>query len=93
MLGIASVVKFEEVLYQAPEKELTYDFVIKTAKELSKKYMDYRQESLRLLTIPHIYSWNSSAYYHGYGMATLALTQLRKHFYEKDGYIVDNPVI
>jgi len=43
-----------------------------------------------VLNVPHIYSWESSCSYHGYGLATLALSQWREYFYKKYGYIVDN---
>ena len=46
---------------------------------------------MNALNIPHIYAWESSGSYHGYGLATLALEQWRKYFYKKYGYIVDNP--
>ncbi len=91
MLSIASVVKFEEILYTTKEENLTEDFVLDLAKELSSKYFDYSEQSLRILTVPHIYSRSSSAYYHGYGMAELGLQQIRDYFYDKDGFIVDNP--
>src|SRR2546430_1503301 len=45
------------------------------------------------LAVPHIYSSDSSAYYHAYGLAELALEQWREYFYEKYGYIVDNPSV
>jgi hypothetical protein len=48
-------------------------------------------DSLSILSVPHIYSWESSASYPGYGLAELALHQWRVYFYRKCGYIVDNP--
>lgn len=93
ILSIAAIVKFEQELYTADEKDLTPEWVIYLAKFLSLKYFDYSQSDLWILTVPHIYSWNSSAYYHGYGMATMALHQFRNYFHEKSGYIVDNPEV
>lgn len=90
MLGIASVVLFEKFLYTAREDELTPATVCAKARELSVTLFDQATPSLRLLTIPHIYSRNSSCYYHGYGMATLAVEQRKKYFTDRDGYLVDN---
>ncbi len=91
ILSIASIVKFEETIYNANNDELTKEFVVNLAWDLSIKYFDFDEESLFILSVPHIYSWNSSAYYHGYGMASLALEQIKDYFYETDWYIVDNP--
>lgn len=93
-LGISSILavcNFENKIYT--EKNLTKDKVLTFAKQVWRKYQDYSHDSLLLLTVPHIYSWNSACSYHGYGLATLALTQWRKYFYKKYGYIVDNPKV
>lgn len=87
--GIMSVMRFEKRVYEA--KNLTKDFVLKIAKDVYKQFFDMSEDSLSLLNIPHIYSWESSCSYHGYGLAELALTQWRSYFYKKYGYIVDNP--
>lgn len=93
MLGMSSMVKFEQTLYTTPEQELTQDYITNLVLDISTTYNDLARPHLRLLDVPHIYSWSSSAYYHGYGMATLALYQMRAYIYERDGYIVDNPSI
>ena len=36
-------------------------------------------------------SWETSGYYHGYGLAELGVCQWREYFFKKYGYIVDNP--
>ena len=72
-------------------KKLTKEKILETAIRMDKKYFDMEVDSYHALYIPHIYSWDSSAYYHGYGLSELALTQWREYFYEKYGYIVDNP--
>ncbi len=89
--GIISVCSFEKEIYEA--KNLNREMVISIAKKNFKKYFERSEDSLMLLTVSHIYSWESSASYHGYGLATLALTQWREYFYKKYGYIVDNPYI
>jgi len=93
ILSISAVVKFEEIIYNINEEKLTENFIIKLAKELSLEYFNYSEPTLRILSVPHIYSRDSSAYYHWYGMAYLALEQRREYFYKKYWYIVDNPNI
>jgi len=93
ILGIASVVKFEEILYNTPSEQINAKLIINLAKQLSIEFFDFSEPSLFILTVPHIYSRSSSAYYHGYGMATLALHQRKEYFENKYGYIIDNPHI
>lgn len=89
--GIMLVSNFERAVYET--KDLTADKVIRIAKEMERKYSDMSEDSLDVLITPHIYSWDSSAYYHAYGLARLGLSQWRKYFYDKYGYIVDNPQV
>ncbi len=91
MMGICFVVFFEKEIYEC--KNLTKKFVIKAAKKSYKKYFDRSGDSITNLNTPHIYSWESSAYYHGYGLAELGVSQWREYFYKKYGYIVDNPKV
>lgn len=86
---IMAVSEFEKRVYEEPN--LTAEKVITIATEVGQKYSDYSENSLWILSVPHIYDWESSAYYHSYGLAILALHQWRKYFYDKYGYIVDNP--
>ena len=88
MNGISSVMYFERALYE--EKNLTEEKLLKIATSVYRTFTDIEVDSLRLLSIPHIYSWESSCSYHGYGLAQLALFQWREYFYKKYGYIVDN---
>lgn len=88
MMGIGLVIDFERQVYSA--KKLNKEKLLKIAKNTLSKHTDYSEDSLSILNVPHIYSWESSCSYHGYGLATLALTQWRQYFYQKYGYIVDN---
>ena len=83
------VASFEREIYEC--KKLTSKKVLTIAKKNYKKYHDMSGDSLAALNIPHIYAWESSGSYHGYGLAELALSQWRDYFYKKYGYIVDNP--
>ena len=88
LMGIIHVVFFEKEIYEC--KNITADFIVATAKKVSKKYFDRSEDSVSILNIPHIYSWESSAYYHGYGLAELGVEQWREYFYKKYGHFVDN---
>lgn len=91
MNSIIFVSQFEKEIYE--EKNLTVAKVLTIAKKNYQKYFDMSVDSLSALNIPHIYSWESSAAYHGYGLAELALYQWRDYFFKKYGYIVDNPQV
>lgn len=86
--SIAFVANFEREIYET--KELTEDIVKNIARKNYRKFYDHDGDSLWALNIPHIYSWESSASYHGYGLAQLAVYQWREYFHKKYGYIVDN---
>lgn len=88
MMPISAMVFFEKALYE--KKDITTEFVIETAKKINKKFFDRSTDSVWPLNVPHIYSWESSAYYHGYGLAELTVCQWRSYFFKKYGYIVDN---
>ncbi len=89
MMHICFVVFFEKEMYET--KNLTREKVIAIARKMYKKYFDRSEDSISVLNIPHIYTWESSAYYHGYGLAELGVHQWREYFFKKYGYIVDNP--
>ncbi len=91
MMSIIFVMDFERQIYEC--KDLTKERMLEIAKNVNKKYFDRSEDSVSILNVPHIYSWESSAYYHGYGLAELGVHQWRDYFFKKYGYIVDNPNI
>ncbi|MBU6426796.1 hypothetical protein KGQ27_00975 [Patescibacteria group bacterium] len=91
LMSMCFVVNFEKEIYECPN--LTKTFVIKTAKNNFKKYFDRSEDSVWALNVPHIYNFESSAYYHGYGLAELGIHQWRDYFFDRYGYIVDNPKV
>jgi len=91
LMSIIMVCAFEKEVYET--KNLTPEKVEHIAKRHFKRHTDRSADSLSLLEVPHIYSWESACSYQGYGLAVLALTQWRDYFYNKYGYIVDNPNI
>jgi hypothetical protein len=91
MMHVNYVVQFEKEIYEC--KNLTKETVLSIARKSYKKHFDRSEDSISILNVPHIYSWESSAYYHGYGMADLTVSQWREYFFKKFGYIVDNPKV
>jgi Zn-dependent oligopeptidase len=89
MMGIYDVMVFEKKIYET--KNLNRKKVIEIAKWAHRKCTDWSEDSVFLLYVPHIYSFESACSYHGYGLAELSLMQWREYFYKKYGYIVDNP--
>ncbi len=89
MMSIIFVSEFEKKVYEM--KPMKKQKVLDIAKRLYRKYNDFSVDSYLALKTPHIYSWDSSAYYHGYGLSKLAVVQWREYFYKKYGHIVDNP--
>ncbi|MBP9836636.1 MAG: M2 family metallopeptidase [Candidatus Pacebacteria bacterium] len=91
ILSIIFIATFEREVYelQNPSTEQ----IIEIAKRNYQKYYDMSEDSLSALNVPHIYAWESSCSYHGYGLAEIALNQWREYFYKKHGYIVDNPQV
>jgi len=88
LMSIHAVMSFERDVYET--KKLTKEKVLKLAKKNFKKFFDRSEDSLWLLNIPHIYSFDSSAGYHGYGLAKIAVMQWQAYFYTKYGHIIDN---
>lgn len=86
---IGAVVQFERILYTDPD--LTSTKVINYATQISYEYFDYETPYLYVLLPGHIYGWDSSCNYHGYGLAQIAVYQLREYFMNEFGYIADNP--
>ena len=74
------------------EKDLTPEKLVEVARGIERKLLMTESE-LPALTVPHILSQESSAYYHGYVLARMAVFQTREYFIQKYGYVVDNPMI
>lgn len=87
--SIMALANFEKQVYEAsglnPEK------VLEIARTTHRKYFDYSEDTASILATAHLYSWESACSYHAYGLAELALMQWREYFFDKYGYIVDNP--
>jgi hypothetical protein len=84
---------FERALYELPEEEVTAENVLALADKVERKIQG-ELSGRPLLSVPHILSDESAAYYHGYVLAEMAVHQTRQHFLGKyqEG-IVDNPKV
>ena len=81
----------EKALYEMSDKELTEGNVIQMAREVEQRLQFLSSGVRPVLAVPHLLAGESSAYYHGYVLAEMAVHQTREYFFEKYGYIVDNP--
>ncbi len=83
----------EKAIYEMPEAELTPDNILNVIRRIEKE-MQFLEEGTRpVLSVPHLLAGESSAYYHGYVLAQMAVHQTRRFFLRRDGHLVDNPAI
>lgn len=90
MLGVCY---FEKAVYEMPENELTPENILKLVADLEKRIYFMEEAPRPILAVPHILAGESSAYYHGYVLAEMAVRQTRAYFIKKYGFICDNPNI
>lgn len=87
-----SVCYGERALYEVPEGELTPQRALAELRAVERRLCLLPEGSPRpVLAVPHLLSGDSSAYYHGYVLADMAVHQTREHFLARDGHLVDNP--
>ena len=83
----------EKAIYEMGEASLTPDNVLKTLREIEADLQFLREGVRPVLSVPHLLSGESSAYYHGYVLAEMAVHQTRRFFMDRDGALVDNPAV
>jgi hypothetical protein len=83
----------EKAIYEMSEASLTPDNVIRTLREIERELQFLNEGTRPVLSVPHLLAGESSAYYHGYVLAEMAVHQTRRHFAKRDGFLVDNPAI
>ncbi len=84
----------EKALYEIPDAELTPERVLAELRKVETELLFLDEGSPRpILAVPHLLAGDSSAYYHGYVMAEMAVHQAREHFIARDGHLVDNPKV
>ncbi len=90
--ALLTVCYVEKALYEADDSELTTDGILAMFRKVEQKLVQLPVGSPRpTLAVPHLLSWESSAYYHGYVLARMAVSQTRAAVFEKYGRIVDEP--
>jgi Zn-dependent oligopeptidase len=84
----------EKALYEIPERELNPQSALAALRDVERRLLFLEQGSPRpILAVPHLLAGDSSAYYHGYVLAEMAVHQTRAFFRGRDGHLVDNPRI
>lgn len=84
---------FERALYKMAEPALTADNILKTGREIETQMVFLNADSRPVLSVPHLLASDSSAYYHAYVLAQLAVYQTRAFFRKRDGRLIDNPAV
>jgi oligoendopeptidase F len=90
--SIAVVSVFEAALYAMADEARTPDAVLQLARETETRILE-GPSPRPLLAIPHLLNQESSAAYHGYLLAEMAVYQTRDHLLSRVGYLTDNPAI
>ncbi|HEY1960180.1 MAG TPA: M3 family metallopeptidase [Polyangiaceae bacterium] len=83
----------ERMIYELADAELDAETVIRRTREIERELLFLSASSRPTLSIPHLISGESSAYYHGYVLAEMAVQQTRAFFTHRDGHLLDNPRI
>jgi len=92
--SMLSVCYGERAIYEIPDAELSAERVLEVLRDVERRLLFLDEGGARpVLSIPHLLAGDSSAYYHGYVLADMAVHQTREFFIERDGRLVDNPRI
>lgn len=83
----------EKALYELPEDQLTPEHIMRTLREVEQRLLFIDASPRPILAVPHLLAGESSAYYHGYVLAEMAVQQTRHFFLKRDGHLTDNPKI
>ncbi len=83
----------ERALYELPDHSLTPENARRACADVERQ-LQFLETGVRpVLSVPHLLAWESSAYYHGYVLAEMAVNQTRRFFLRRDGAIADNPAV
>ena len=83
----------EKAIYEIADNDLTAEKILSTLREAESKLLQIPDSPRPILSIPHLLNFESSAYYHSYVLAEMAVNQTRDYFKKRDGHLVDNPNI
>lgn len=90
--SMLAIVYAEKAIYELPDDDLTPETIRDVVREVEDRLTQLPGGAVRpVLSVPHLLAWESSAYYHGYVLALLAVAQTRRHFVTTYGHILDNP--
>ncbi len=81
----------ERFLYELPERERTPERVLAGLRDIERSVQGLDASARPILAVPHLISAESSAYYHAYVLAEMAVAQVRGFFRGRDGHLTDNP--
>jgi Zn-dependent oligopeptidase len=82
----------ERALYEIPDEELSAERVLEELRGVERRLLFLEEGSPRpALAVPHVLAGESSAYYHGYVLAEMAVELTRDYFLRRDGELCDNP--
>ena len=90
--ALLAVPYFEVALYKMADAERTADAVLDLARSTERTIFGI-EGTRPLLSVPHLLDQESSAAYHGYLLAHMAVYQTRAYFQRTHGYLTDNPAI
>lgn len=93
MRAMMTVPFAERAIYEMPDDELTPDRVLDACRSVERDLQGLTAGVRPVLSVPHLLSGESSAYYHGYVLAEMAVHATRRFFRERDGCLTDNPRI
>ncbi|MDR1990442.1 MAG: M3 family metallopeptidase [Acidobacteriaceae bacterium] len=83
----------ERAIYELDDRARTPDRVCRELRRIETSLQGLTAGVRPVLAIPHLLSGESSAYYHGYVLAEMAVHQTRAYLLDRDGYLADNPRI
>jgi Zn-dependent oligopeptidase len=88
-----SVCYGEKAIYEIPDAELSPQRILDAIREVERRLLFMEGSPRPILAVPHLLSGESSAYYHGYVLAEMAVHQTRAHVLSRDGFLTDNPAL
>lgn len=89
--GMLAICFAERALYELDERELTAERVLAELRRVERELLFLDDGAPRpTLSVPHLLSGESSAYYHGYVLAEIAVEETREHFEGRDGHLDGN---
>lgn len=80
----------EKAIYEMSERDLTPENIVRTLRGIEQEMQGVKEGVRPVLSVPHLLAGESSAYYHGYVLAEMAVQQTRQFFLRRDGALADN---